>query len=74
MVVLEQALKRAFINKELAGSKYDPQIIINQPEKEEYFLNVLQNELDSCQDFFFSIAFITQSGLNALKTHLADLH
>ena len=74
MVVLEQALKRAFIDKELAGSKYDPQIIINQPEKEEYFLNVLQNELDSCQDFFFSIAFITQSGLNALKTHLADLH
>ncbi len=74
MDVLEQSLKKAFINRDLAGSKYDPKIIINQPEKKEYFLNILQDEIDSCEEFFFSIAFVTQGGLNALKTHLSDLH
>ena len=73
MNVMERALQKAFMNRSLRGSKYDPKIIINQPEKKEYFLNVLQNELDTCQEFFFSIAFVTQGGLNALKTHLADL-
>lgn len=73
MEVMERALQKAFMNRTLAGSKYDPKMIINNPEKQEYFLNVLQSELDSCHEFFFSIAFVTQGGLNALKTHLADL-
>lgn len=73
MEVMERALHKAFINRSLDGSKYDPKIIINQPEKEEYFLNVLQEELDHCHEFFFSIAFVTQAGLNSLKTHLSDL-
>lgn len=73
MDVLEKSLKKAFIDRDLEGSTYDPKLIINKPEKNEYFLNVLQDELDSCEDFFFSIAFVTQSGLNGLKTHLSDL-
>ena len=37
-------------------------------------LNVLQDELNTCEEFFFSVAFLTQDGLAALKTQLADLH
>lgn len=73
MDVLEQSLQKAFINKEIEGSHYDPKLIINRPEEKEFLLNVLQEEIDTCENFFFSVAFITQDGLNALKSHLSDL-
>src|SRR5699024_12610405 len=34
----------------------------------------LQEELDTSETFTFSVAFVTESGLNTLKTHLFDLH
>lgn len=74
MDLLEQSLKRAFINRKEIGSEYDPKLIINQPEKKEFLLNTLQDEISQCESFIFSIAFITQDGLNALKTQLADLN
>lgn len=70
---LEQSLKKAFIDRKFEGSQYDPKIIINQPEQKEFLLNVLQEEIDTCNDFFFSVAFVTQDGLNALKSQLTDL-
>ena len=71
--LLEQSLKKAFIDNKVDGSKYDPKIIINQPKENEFLLTTLQDEISQCEDFFFTVAFITQSGLNALKTFLYDL-
>ncbi len=71
--LLQKALFRGFIDKNSEGSKLDPKFIVNQPDKKEFFLNVLQEEIDNCQTFTFSVAFVTQDGLNALKSHLADL-
>lgn len=73
MELLEQSLRKAFINQEEVGSLYDPKVIINNPQTKEFLLDVLQEEIDQCQRFFFSVAFITQDGLNTIKTHLADL-
>lgn len=74
MNLLEQSLRKAFVNRKEIGSEYDPKLIINQPEKKEFLLNTLQDEISECESFIFSIAFITQDGLNALKTQLADLN
>jgi len=74
MDLLKRSLHKGFIDKHMVSSIYDPQMIINKPEKKEFFLNTLQSELESCEEFFFSIAFITQSGLSALKTQLSDLN
>lgn len=71
---LEQSLKKAFIDQKNEGSLYDPKFIVNDTNKKQFMLNVLQNELETCEEFFFSVAFLTQSGLAALKTKLADLH
>lgn len=71
---LESSLKKAFIDHTANGSTFDPNLIINQPDKKQFLLSTIQNELLGCQEFFFSIAFITQDGLNGLKTQLADLH
>ena len=73
MDALELSLKKAFIDHKYEGSNYDPQLIINQPQKKEFLLNTLQSETATCSEFFFSVAFITQSGLDAIKSQLADL-
>ncbi len=72
--ILERSLKKAFIDQKIEGSLYDPKIIINDTKTKQYMLNVLQDELNTCEEFFFSVAFLTQDGLAALKTQLADLH
>ncbi|WP_423190412.1 DUF3427 domain-containing protein [Alkalibacterium sp. f15] len=72
--MLERSLKKAFIDHRIQGSHYDPKLIINDVSKKEFMLNALHDELNSCTDFFFSVAFITQDGLAALKAQLADLH
>ena len=73
MDVLEKALKRAFINKDESSETLNPKFIVNNPEKNDYLLTTLQNDFRQCRTFFISVAFITQSGLNAIKAQLADL-
>ncbi len=70
---LQRSLTRAFIDQDVTGSLYDPQLIINIPQKKQFLLNLLQEDLEKSQSFFFSIAFITTSGLNSIKVQLADL-
>ncbi|MER2063713.1 MAG: DEAD/DEAH box helicase family protein, partial [Alkalibacterium sp.] len=72
--MLERSLKKAFIDQKFQGPHYDPYLIVNDVAKKEFMLNVLHEELSSCTDFFFSVAYVTQDGLAALKTQLADLH
>ena len=72
--MLTRSLKKAFIDNQLQGSYYDPYLIINDASKKEFMLNVLHEELNTCTEFFFSVAFVTQDGLASLKTQLADLH
>ncbi|KAF1300854.1 DEAD/DEAH box helicase [Enterococcus sp. JM9B] len=74
MDILERSLKKAFIDRQVESSKYDPRIIINNPSKKEFLLDILQDEIDNCQNFFFSVAFITQDGLDVIKSRLADLN
>lgn len=71
--LVKKALYKGFIDKSIEGSKLDPKFIVNQPEKKDFFLNVLQEEIDECRTFTFSVAFVTQDGLNALKSHFSDL-
>ena len=73
MDTLEKALHRAFINKEITSDKLNPKFIVNNPKKHDFLLTTLQNDFKQCQTFFISVAFITQSGLNAIKAQLADL-
>src|SRR5690606_17670839 len=47
--------------------------LINNTKTNETVLNSIIEELDSCQSFLFSVAFVTESGLATLKTHLSDL-
>lgn len=71
---LNNSLSWAFINQEHESfDKYKPKLLVNNKETQNYVLTPFLEELNHCQFFIFSVAFITESGLAALKSHLADL-
>lgn len=73
--LLEKSLRKAFIDYQVdISSKHEAKVLFNEPEQKEYVMNTLQQELSTCHDFFFSVAFITQSGLNTIKSYLSDLN
>lgn len=70
---IESALHKGFINKDIVGnSQFKPELLINNAN-DKTVLHSLLEELESCQSFLFSVAFITESGLATLKTLLHDL-
>ncbi|GEL08756.1 DUF3427 domain-containing protein [Salisediminibacterium halotolerans] len=70
---LRDSLERSFINEAHPYIGHmKPRLISNQ--KDDHMLNTILEELHVCQGFQFSVAFITESGLTALKSKLWDLH
>lgn len=71
---LKSTLSWAFIDHQQDSlDQYKPRLLINNKETSDFVLTPLLEELDRCQSFIFSVAFITESGLATLKSHLADL-
>jgi len=46
MDILERSLKKAFIDHHIAGSHYDPKLIINQPSNKEFLLYASNRNFD----------------------------
>lgn len=71
---LEDSIYKGFIDQtKPSGERFKPTLLINNTKTNETVLNSITEELDSCQSFLFSVAFVTESGLATLKTHLSDL-
>ncbi|ARF17456.1 DUF3427 domain-containing protein [Sporosarcina ureae] len=72
---LEASLHKGFVNKEHHQSgSYKPELLVNSSTKNTTVLSSLQDELRHCEQFLFSVAFITESGLATLKSLFYDLH
>lgn len=70
---LQDSLHRGFIDKyQHQHTLYKPELLTNKQQNKN-ILNELLHELDHCRSFLFSVAFITESGLATLKSHLWDL-
>lgn len=71
---LKVSLTKGFIDRDLqALERLKPRLLTNNSKKRETVLSGIVEELDQCNSFFFSVAFITESGLATLKSHLYDL-
>ncbi|WP_282139593.1 DUF3427 domain-containing protein [Cytobacillus oceanisediminis] len=71
---LEDSLYKGFIDQDrIIKGNYPPKLLVNNSSKNEYVLTSIQEELEQCESFIFSVAFITDSGLATLKTYLLDL-
>ncbi len=67
-------MHEGFIDKNKSNSgSFKPELLINNVKKNDNVLNTLQEELETSEDFIFSVAFITESGLATLKSLFLDL-
>ena len=67
-----QSLHKGFIDKHISHKgNYTPKLLVNN--KNEKVLSTIIDELQKCETFYFSVAFITESGLARLKAQLLDL-
>jgi len=72
---LKVSLHKGFIDQSSNKTGiYKPKLLVNNAKKGENVLNTLLDELDTCDSFIFSVAFITESGLATLKSHFLDLN
>jgi superfamily II DNA or RNA helicase/HKD family nuclease len=71
---LKDSLHNGFIDHTYSNQKnFNPQLLVNNHQENVTVLQSLLEELEVCQSFIFSVAFITESGLATLKTVLYDL-
>ncbi|MDO4774715.1 MAG: DEAD/DEAH box helicase [Aerococcaceae bacterium] len=70
---LTQSLQHGFIhNVNYPNGVYSPKIIVNKPKQGINVLTEIQDELSTCNAFYFSVAFISQAGIAMLKSQLYD--
>ena len=71
---LKKSLEVGFIDKELFKNLlYLPRLLTNNRDKNQKVLEVILDKLKICDEFYFSVAFLTTSGLAVLKNTLLEL-
>ena len=73
------SLETGFIDKGIPSQQaFRPQLLVNDASKQKKVLSSILSELESLQNpeqdaFYFSVAFITTSGVQSIKQALIDL-
>ncbi len=72
---LEKSLHTGFINKSIPSNmEYLPQLLVNDKKEGKKILGTILHELNSCDEFWFSVAFVTTDGLATLIETLHNLN
>lgn len=67
-------LHTGFIDKSIFSEDYYlPRLLVNNPARKEKVLSSIIRELETCDEFFFSVAFITNGGVATLANTLKKL-
>ncbi|WP_438012319.1 DUF3427 domain-containing protein [Psychrobacter raelei] len=71
---LDASLKKSFINKQYNANKnYQAALLTNDKKEGKKFLSTLLKELGECDEFFISVAFVTNSGVATIINRLQEL-
>ena len=71
---ISTSLNNGFIDCNLESlEKYNPKLIVNNYKEGVKVLTSLETELKNCKEFSFSVAFITESGVQVLLNILSEL-
>lgn len=54
------------------NNMYENELVLNKPQDNQLVLNVIKRELEKCDEFLMSVAFITGSGITPLLQVLND--
>lgn len=71
---LLQSLETGFINHLIhSNSDFIPQLLVNDKSTGKKVLTTIDRELRTCDEFWFSVAFVTTSGIATIKNLLKEL-
>lgn len=71
---ITDSLNTGFIDGSAVSlEEYQPRLLINDNKRGRKILTCLIDELRACDEFFFSVAFITNGGVAALINTLIEL-
>jgi len=69
-----KSLQTGYIDKSnLSNLDYQPELLVNQKNPPKKVLSSILHELEYCNQFFISVAFVTTSGVAAIINKLKDL-
>ncbi len=72
---LEKGLIHGFLDSSIdAESDYIPKFLTNNPDRKEKVITSLKHEMLNCDSFMFSVAFITDDGINVLLSEFKYLY
>ncbi|AFV24048.1 type III restriction protein res subunit [Methanolobus psychrophilus R15] len=73
-VHLLDSLKTGFIDQSFASKKeYLPELLVNDADNGKKVLQSISRELKNCDEFWFSVAFATKSGVTTLINSFEEL-
>jgi superfamily II DNA or RNA helicase len=71
---LSESFKTGFIDHRVASEReFRPELVTNDKKAGKKVLTTILRELESCDEYWFSIAFVTTSGVAALINTLVEL-
>ena len=71
---LSASLQKGFIDTlNESGNEYLPQLVLNDKEAGKKVLTTIDNGLKHCEEFCFSVAFVTTSGVATIINRLIEL-
>lgn len=71
---LPESLKTGFIDRRHPSRKeYLPQLLINDKTNQKKVLSTILRDLRDCEEFWFSVAFVTRDGVASIINYLQEL-
>ena len=72
--IITQSIQTGFINQMIQSDKsYRPELLTNDHKQGKKVLSTILRELETCEEFWFSVAFVTTSGIATLMNTLIEL-
>lgn len=69
-----KSLQTGYVDKSiLSNLDYQPELLVNQKNPPKKVLSTILHELENCNQFFISVAFVTTSGVAAIINKLKEL-
>jgi HKD family nuclease len=72
--IFNNSLQTGYVDKTILSSlDYQPELLVNQKNPPKKVLSTIIHELENCNQFFISVAFVTTSGVATIINKLKEL-
>ncbi len=69
-----KGLERGYIDESVIASEdYRPRLITNSTERKEKVITSIKQEMETCDEFMFSVAFVNSGGVNSLAQEFRNM-